>query len=208
MPATSNQTETLPLTGSSRPAPPTYPLDSFFGPGATSTELAVQLIPAVIFATILLLRVIHLTLFTSVAKYILFFIFVFDVTGGVLTNSTVACKLWYHRPEKTQLDRFIFTLVHSLHILIAALFFRDSGNIAFFVQATLLLVAASVVVMYTPDYLKYTMGLVFVMVAFFTDLYVWTPTKGLEWFIPLMFLKICAGYHVPIVIYHPVLEIR
>lgn len=208
MSSTSNQTESLPLNGSSRPTPPSYPLSAFFGPGATSFELALQLIPALIFATVLLLRAVHLALFASIAKYILFFIFVVDVTGGVLTNSTVACKLWYHRPAHSQADRFIFTIVHSIHILIAAVFFRGSGEWAFFVQATLLLVGASVVVMFTPQYLKYTMGLVFVMVAIFTDLYVWTPTKGLEWFIPLMFLKICAGYHVPIVTSHPFLEIH
>lgn len=209
MPSTSTQDEALPLTASSTSTPSSYPLASFFGPGATNYELALQLIPSFIFAIILLLRAIHLNLFvSSTAKYILFFVFVVDVTGGVLTNSTVACKLWYHRPQHTRRDRFIFTFVHSLHILIAALFFREAGKLAFFWQVTVLLVVASSVVMYTPMYLKYTMGLVFVIVAMLLDLYVWFPTKGLEWFVPLMFLKIPAGYHVPVVTSHPNLEIR
>lgn len=171
-------------------------LDTFIGPRASPAELLLQFIPTLIFAFCLTYRASYLHLLHSNVQYILFVILAIDLPGGVLTNSTQACKRWYHRPGQSARQHLTFAAMHVLHILLVAIFFR-AGHFSFFVLASMLLMASAVVIVNTPLYLKNVVAMLVLMIAIFTDLYVLKPTPALEWFVPLLFLKICVEHLVP-----------
>lgn len=171
-------------------------LDTFIGPHASVAELLIQFIPTLIFALCLTYRAYHYALLHSPLQYILFILLVVDMCGGVLTNSTHACKRWYHRPGRSTLQHLTFVAMHVLHILIVTVFFRAS-DFSFFVLASLLLMVSALVIVNSPLYLKNVVATLALLIAIFTDLYVWKPTPKLEWFIPLLFLKICVAHLVP-----------
>lgn len=173
--------------------------ESMFGLQATTAELQLQLVPTFVYSMLLLYRAVHLALLKSSIHYILFFTLAFDVTGGVLTTATLAGKAAYHRTSSRSIsqDHVVFSVAHIFHVLIVAVMFRDGVDISFFLQVSTLLLISAAVVMSVPDYVKNVTAFVAVLNAVFLDLYVWGPTKCLEWFVPLLFIKVCVGFHVP-----------
>lgn len=127
------------------------------------------------------------------------------MTGGVLTTTTLAGKAAYHHrrhsssSSATSLsqDHVFFSVAHIVHVLIVAVMFRDGVDISFFLQVSTLLLISAAVVMSVPEYVKNVTALVAVLNAVFLDLYLWGPTKCLEWFVPILFIKVCVGFHVP-----------
>lgn len=94
------------------------------------------------------------------------------------------------------LQHLTFVAMHILHVLIVAVFFRASG-FSFFVFASLMLMASALVIVYTPLYLKNVVAMLTLLIAILFDLYMWGPAPAIEWFIPLLFLKICVAHLVP-----------
>lgn len=187
---------------------------SLFGPQATTAELQLQFVPPFIYSILLLYRAVHLALLESALHYIIFFTLTFDITGGVLTTATLAGKAAYHHHQHQQQrssssphsssttislsqDHVLFSVAHAVHVLVVAVMFRDILDVTFFLQVSTLLLLSSAVVMSVPDYLKNVTAFIAVLNAVFLDLYVWGPTKSLEWFVPFLFIKVCVGYHVP-----------
>ena len=78
--------------------------DKFIGPNATLAENLIALIPALIFAGLILYLSIKQGVEWSIGIYIIAIFLAFDMVGGIATNATTAAKLWYHRPGQTQKD--------------------------------------------------------------------------------------------------------
>ena len=73
-------------------------IDRFIGPGATTAELVLQFVPAVVMAIAAPLYAQSISPdFTGWQLGLIAFL-AFDFMGGVLTNATAAAKRWYHRP--------------------------------------------------------------------------------------------------------------
>ena len=168
-------------------------LDRFIGPGATSAELWLQLLPAVGAAIAAPLYASTLLVDWSPWQLGLIAFLGFDLVGGVLTNATAAAKRWYHRPGQGWKQHMTFVSLHLLHIGAVAWGLRG-GDLTFFVVVVGYLLLASGAILASPDYLQRPIALGLYGFSLLGPLYVFAPTPGLEWFLPLFFLKLLVSH--------------
>lgn len=168
-------------------------LDRFIGPGATPAEVALQLVPSVVAAIAAPLYASTLSIDWSPWQLGLISILGFDLVGGVLTNATAAAKRWYHRPGQGWRQHMTFVAVHLLHIGLVALLFRG-GDVHFFMGVAGYLLLAAGLILHSPLYLQKPIALGLYCLALLGNLYLFAPTPGLEWFLPLFFLKLLISH--------------
>lgn len=168
-------------------------LDRFIGPGATPAEIVLQFVPAV--AAAIAAPAYAMTLPIDWTPLQLGFISVlgFDFAGGVLTNATAAAKRWYHRPGQGWQQHLGFVALHLVHVGLVVLLFRG-GDWPFFVGVSGYLLGASALILSCPLYLQRPIALGLYVVALLCDRYCFTATPGLEWFLPLLFLKLLVSH--------------
>lgn len=119
-----------------------------------------------------------------------------DLFGGAVANATETTKRWYHRPGTGPVQHFGFVLPHLLHILVAAWLFRG-GDWRFLALASLYLLLCAGLVMATARDLRRPVAVSLYLGAILLWLYLFNPTPGLEWFVPVLFLKLLVGHLVP-----------
>ncbi|MGD1935975.1 MAG: hypothetical protein ACFCA4_00240 [Cyanophyceae cyanobacterium] len=177
-------------------------LDRLIGSGATSAELAVQFIPA--FGAAIAAPVYGATLAMDWSSWQLGAIALlgFDIVGGVLTNATSAAKGWYHRPGQRARHHFGFVALHLFHIGLVSLLFRGA-DVFFFVGVSSFLLGAAALILASPLYLQRPIAFGMFGLALLGDRYFLTPTPGLEWFLPLFFLKLLVSHLLKETAYKP-----
>lgn len=168
-------------------------LDRLIGPGATRVELVLQLVPSVSAAIAAPLYASSLPLDFSPLQLGLIALLGFDLVGGVLTNATTAAKRWYHRPGQGWRQHLTFVGVHVLHIGLVAWLLRGADGLFFAGVSSYLLLAAGLILA-SPLYLQRPVALGLYGLALLCDRYCFTPTPGLEWFLPLFFLKLLVSH--------------
>lgn len=166
-------------------------LDAFVGPGATPTEIALQFIPPLLFASYIILFSAQPTIQKLVSS-----ILAVDLLGGVLTNATTAAKRWYHRQGRTKLHHLSFIALHLLQLSLFAGFLRDM-DVFFFLSSALYLAVASVIILSVDDYIQRPVAMLFYSGAILMDIYVWKPTPNAPWFVPFFFLKLLISHLLP-----------
>jgi len=97
------------------------PWDKFIGPGATRSEQAIAIVPAIVSAGVITYHAYAVNLGWSAAQYIVAAFLVFDIIGGVVTNATTSAKRWYHRQGQTALRHLWFIPVLFVKLLISYL---------------------------------------------------------------------------------------
>ncbi len=168
-------------------------VDRFVGPGATKAELLLQFVPPLVamvaapaYALTLPVQWTHLQLgFMALLA--------FDLVGGVLTNATSTAKRWYHRPGQGWRQHLAFVSVHLIHVLLVALLFRG-GDWKFWFGTSGYLLGASVLILGSSLYLQRPVALGLYGLSLLGDCYLVSPTPGLEWFLPFLFLKILVSH--------------
>ena len=168
-------------------------LDRLTGPGATSAELLLQFVPSVVAAIAAPMYALTLAIDWTPWQLGAIALFGFDIVGGILTNATASAKRWYHRPGQGLPQHLAFVSLHVVHILLIALLFRH-GDWVFFLGISSYLLTASVVILRSPVYLQRPVALGLYGFALLGDRYLFVPTPGLEWFLPLFFLKILVSH--------------
>lgn len=168
-------------------------LDRFIGPGATRAEVVLQLVPSVLAAIAAPTYALRLPIAWTPWQLGLIGLFGFDLVGGVLTNATNAAKRWYHRPGQGWQQHLSFVAIHLFHIGAVALFFRG-GDWAFFGSASAYLLVAAGLILSVPLYLQRPVALGLYGLSLMGSFYLLTPTPGLEWFLPLFFLKLLVSH--------------
>lgn len=168
-------------------------LDRLIGPGVTPAELGLQLVPSVGAAIAAPLYASTLSMDWSPWQLGLIGILGFDLAGGVLTNATAAAKRWYHRPGQGWRQHMTFVTGHLFHIGLVALLFRG-GDARFFVGVAGYLLLAAGLILRSPLYLQRLIALGLYSLALLGNLYLFAPTPGLEWFLPLFFLKLLISH--------------
>lgn len=168
-------------------------LDRFIGPGATAAEMVLQFVPAVAAAIAAPTYAMTLPIEWTPLQLGLIAVLGFDFVGGVLTNATAAAKRWYHRPGQGWRQHLGFVLLHLVHIGLVALLFRGS-DWSFFAGVSGYLLGASMLILSCPLYLQRPIALGLYVVALLGDRYCVTTTPGLEWFLPLLFLKLLVSH--------------
>ena len=177
-------------------------LDRLIGLGATPTELALQLVPSVMVAIAAPLYASTLPIDWSPWQLGLIGILGFDLVGGVLTNATAAAKRWYHRPSQGWQQHMTFVTVHLFHVGLVAILFRG-GDARFFVGVSGYLLLAAGLILRSPLYLQRPIALGLYSLALLGNLYLFAPTPGLEWFLPLFFLKLLISHLLNEMPYQP-----
>lgn len=167
--------------------------DQFIGPGATRNELLIQLLPLLPAAIPCYLHARNSGL--DVAHAVGAALLAVDLLGGVATNSTSAAKRWYHREGQSRLHHMSFVIAHAAHITIIAWLYRDHDLRWFIVVFSYLLVAAAIIVE-CPRYLQRSCAHILFAVAISIDATqaLFPITKGVEWFIPVFYLKLLVAH--------------
>ena len=177
-------------------------VDRFIGPGATSAELVLQFVPAVAMAIAAPLYAKTISAdFTGWQLGLIAFL-AFDFMGGVLTNATAAAKRWYHHPDQGWQQHLSFVVLHLVHIAVVAITFRGMDWLFFIGVSSYLLLAAGMILA-SPLYLQRPIALGLFTLALLGDRYLILPTPGLEWFLPLLFLKLLISHLLKETAYQP-----
>lgn len=172
--------------------------DKFIGPGATDAELWLELLGALGLTAVL--TIINFTqranLNWTIWQWLVFLLFAFDLSGGIITNATATAKRWYHRAGQDFTDHLSFVAIHGLHLVIIAWLFRGGDWLYFAVYFGYLLVGTAVILR-TPLYLKRPFALLLFSGTLLLNGSLISPTPGLDWFVPFFFLKLLVAHLLP-----------
>ena len=175
--------------------------DPFFGSGTTTAE------KALVWGGVILFAIAYgYWLLTenpqpdwSWWQWVLVMVFVVDLAGGMIANSLNACKRLYHAPRSSESVRRSWYLNHQLfaavHVHSLVLGFV-AHNYVFGVLWYVLLQLAVQSVLRVPLYLQRPVSMLWVMIALVLNQYIVPGITGLEWFVPVLFLKIVYGHAV------------
>ncbi|MBZ0276137.1 MAG: hypothetical protein K8I60_08335 [Anaerolineae bacterium] len=169
--------------------------DRFIGPGATTAENILILGVPLVAAALLLIYAASKPLAWTPLQTFLAALLALDMTGGVVTNAATAAKRWYHRPGQTARHHLGFVSVHAAQLLIVSLAFRDA-DWGYFVLTYGYLMVASFIIVNMPLYLQRPVSLLAYMLVVGLGGYLLTPTPGMEWFLPVFYLKLLVS-HLP-----------
>jgi hypothetical protein len=169
--------------------------DAFVGPGQTRAEFWLCLIPAVLVGLGLPLAAWHFELGWTPVQVLAAGLLAFDLVGGVVTNATAAAKRWYHRPGQGSRQFLGFTAVHGMHLALVAWLFQD-GDWRFFSVYYIYLLSASMVLLKVRLYLQRPVALVLWVGVFLVSLSLLPASRGMEWFVPVFFLKLLVSHLV------------
>jgi hypothetical protein len=95
-----------------------------------------------------------------------------------------------------------FVCVHLLHVGLVALLLRG-GDWLFWAGVSSYLLLAAGLILASPLYLQRPVALGLYGLALLSDRYLFLPTPGLEWFLPLFFLKLLVSHLLHETAYQP-----
>jgi len=167
--------------------------DRFIGPGATRAENLLIVGAAVVAGLALPLCALLRDLGWTVLQLIGGGLVAADLAGGVVANAAGPAKSWYHRAGQGFWQHLGFVGLHIVDIaLVAGLFRRMDWAYAAGVYGYLLL--ATVVALVVPLYLQRPAALLLYGGAILLNAYLLPPTAGMEWFVPVLFLKLLVAH--------------
>ena len=167
--------------------------DAIVGPGATPVEMVLDIaIPAMagIGALLYASRVVEVW---SLPQYIACFVLAFDTAGGVVTNATSSAKRWYHRAGQGFKQHFGMASLHLIHIVVVSWLYLGL-DVAWILTAGGYLLAAATVILLVPQYLQRPTALVSYACGLLISMYLLRQPEGLEWFLPLFYLKLFVSH--------------
>ena len=170
-------------------------LDRFIGPGATPAELNLQFVLPIAAAFVVVGIAATQTVDWTVLQYVVAGFMAFDLIGGIFTNATSSAKRWYHRAGQTPKDHLGFIAIHLLHLSVVSWVFLG-WNWQWVVVTGSYLIAATSTVLSVPLYLQRPISLTGFAGAILLIQYAVTAPTGLEWFLPLFYLKLLVS-HLP-----------
>ena len=170
-------------------------LDRFIGPGATNAEPFLQCLLPMIAMAVAVLYATQVTEHWSMVQFVLCAFFAIDIGGGVITNATPSAKRWYHRPGQRFRHHFGFVLFYLLHLIVVSWFFLDGAFTWFIIAGGYLLLSATVI-LWTPLYLRRPVAYISFAGGLLLSTYGLSQPIGLEWFLPLFYLKLPIS-HLP-----------
>lgn len=166
--------------------------DRLIGPGATRAEIYLQFTFAAAAGVAMPTYAILNHLGWSTIQLFVATAFAVELTGGICTNATSSAKRWYHQPGMEFRQHFTFVAIH-IHPLIIAWLFR-SMDWMFFVVVYGYLLAATAIILRTELYLRRPVAFILFSGGILINGYLFTPTHGLEWFVPFFYLKLLMGH--------------
>lgn len=169
--------------------------DKFVGPGATRAELALQLVIPAVAAIIAPLYAARGVEGWSPAQYLVCGLLAFDIAGGVVTNATSSAKRWYHRAGQGFKQHFGMVSIHLVHIIVVAWLYLGF-DVAWVLIAGGYLLGSAAIILAVPQYLQRPTALIGYAGGLLMSMYLLQQPQGLEWFLPLFYLKLLVS-HLP-----------
>ena len=167
--------------------------DRFMGPGLHPAELWLILLPSLAMTVGVVVYATTQNLGWTAVRFLIAALIAFDLTGGVITNATTTAKRWYHRPGQGMKEHVGFTAVHFIHPLLVAWLFRG-GDWLYFAVAYGYLMGAAVLILRTAWGRQRPLAMLFWLGGVLLSLYAFTPTPGLEWFLPFFYAKLLVSH--------------
>lgn len=170
-------------------------LDKLIGPGATRAERLLQILVPSVAAIAAPLYAATMGQSWSWVQYLLCMVLAFDLVGGVVTNATSSAKRWYHRNGQGFAQHVGFTAAHLLHLLLVAWLYLDNDWTWAAIAGGYLLAAADLILM-VPVYLQRPTALILYLGGLVVGLWLLPTPPGLDWFLPVFYLKLLVS-HLP-----------
>ncbi|MCW8127164.1 hypothetical protein [Microbulbifer halophilus] len=170
-------------------------LDRFVGPGATPAELVLQFVLPLGAAVVAVAYAAYAIGTWSTVQYILCAVLAFDIVGGIITNATSSGKRWYHRAGQGFSQHFGFVTLHLVHLALISWLFLGL-DLSWLITAGVYLLVAGLVIISSPLYLRRPIALLMYTGSVLLALYALEPPPGMEWFLPLFYLKLLVA-HLP-----------
>jgi hypothetical protein len=167
--------------------------DKFVGPGATAAERWIGMASAIAGGAAMLLYALSGRPGWTPVQTVLATSLAFDAAGGVVINATSTAKRWYHRDGQGFAQHFGSAMAHALQFFLVAWLFRSMDWAFFAVTAGYLAVSAAAVLL-VPLHVQRPVAMLLACGALLISLYALTPTPGLEWLIPVYFLKLLVSH--------------
>ncbi len=184
------------MASATPPQPRTGPLglvDEFIGPGATTNELLLQVVPLPFAA--------YFGWWGArdegygVGRAFAAAMLALDLVGGVATNSTDSAKRWYHREGQGVGAHMCFVVPHIAHVFLVAWLFRSNDWRWALLVAAYLVIAALVICVVARD-VRRTVALLAYALGVWVDTVNGGAGAGVRWFVPLLYLKLLVAHLV------------
>ena len=170
-------------------------IDKLFGPGATCAEVRLQTIPPVIAVIVSLLYAAWIDTGWSLVQQVICAFLAFDITGGIITNSTSSAKRWFHRDGQGIKQHMTFISVHLVHLIVVSWLFLSVDLTWIAVTSGYMLVAAYLIIS-SALYLQRSIAMILYVGSLLITLYALEQPTGLEWFLPMFYIKLLLS-HLP-----------
>ncbi len=168
-------------------------LDRVIGPGASRAEWVLNVVPALIAALLAPLYAWVVDVHWHALLYVVAGLLALDMVGGVVTNATASGRRWYHRPGLGWGAQLGFVGMHLLHLLLVSWLFL-SWDPFWVVAAGGWLLFAAVAILGAAAPLRRPLAMLAYVIALLLALFVLPQPEGLEWFLPLFYLKLLVSH--------------
>ncbi|RUO27018.1 hypothetical protein CWE09_10090 [Aliidiomarina minuta] len=172
---------------------PSGGLDLFIGPGASKAELCLQFLPTLVLAF-------AMTGWAGIKmeswswwQFIVFWILLVDMIGGVITNATASAKRWYHRYQIAAKDHLLFVALHAIQPLLIVILFAPENPMYFVVTFGWLLVGA-LMILKCAVYLQRPCAGAWVVAGILLEQAVLDTPEGFEWFFAVYLIKVLMSH--------------
>lgn len=166
--------------------------DSIVGPDMPATEMWLFLIPTLLGTVAVPVYAILNQLGWNLIQLIIATILAFDLVGGAIVNETQTTKRWHHKPTHGFKYHFLFVAMHLQPLIVAWLY--PGGNWTYFLFVYSYLILATLIILLSPLSLQRALSIVLYMGGMVLYSYVLSPIPGMEWFLPVYFLKLLISY--------------
>lgn len=166
--------------------------DRLLGPGAGRDEVALALGAGLAAALLVPLLAARQGADWTPALAAVAGLLAFDLVGGVVVNASGPARRYYHRPGRGAPHHLGFVALHALHVAAVAWLFRG-GDARFAVAVTAGLVAAAALALAAPPHLRRGVATLAVAAAAVLAPAA-SPMPGMDWFVPVLFLKLLVCY--------------
>lgn len=168
-------------------------VDKLIGPGATPAEKNLQSYVPILAGGFLLFYAVSAELDWSIAQYLVALLLTIDMVGGVITNATSSAKRWFHRAGEGFKAHMGFISIHFIQLTLFSWFFLGL-DLVWIVYVGAYMLLASATILLTPQYLQRPVALTLYGISVLLSLYVFESVAGLEWFLPIFYLKLLISH--------------
>jgi len=168
-------------------------IDKLIGPGATKAEKNLQLYIPFGSGILLVVYAYIVQYGWSWSQYLIAGLLTVDIIGGIITNATSSAKRWFHREGQGFKQHMSFILTHFTQLSLFSYAFMGF-DLLWIAMAGGFMVLACVVILQTPLYLQRPVALMLYSLSMVLTINCFAAPQGLEWFLPLFYLKLLISH--------------